>query len=152
MFFYVTIYIYTYIYTKHKKASMIYGKIECRWGIKSFLSLSNITLLFPWYVTCPSTILKFLQDFLKLALFLLSVNISSGQYLFLKPMCLLLAIFPKFISNQKEKRGFIWPKTFDLLFQKHSIYNSEKRRVPWKWLFLNFLFFLSQSVYCMPSF
>ena len=33
-------------------------------------------------------------------------------------MCLLLAVFLKVIFNQKEKRGFIWPKTFDFLFQK----------------------------------
>ena len=39
-------------------------------GFKSFLSLSNIALLFPLYVGCPPTVFKFLLDFLKLALFL----------------------------------------------------------------------------------
>ena len=50
--------------------------------------------------------------------------------IFLKSMCLLIAIFLKFIFNQKENCGFIWPKTFDLLLQKHLVYSSEKRGVP----------------------
>ena len=42
-------------------------------------------------------------------------------------MCLLLAIFLKFIFNQKEKRGVIWSKTFDFLFQKPlNIYPEKK--------------------------
>ena len=35
-------------------------------------------------------------------------------------MRILIAIFLTFIFNQKEKRAFIWPKTFDFLFQKNS--------------------------------
>ena len=46
--------------------------------------------------------------------------------IFLKSKCLLHAIFLKFIFKQKEKRGFIWPKTFDFLFQKHSNFYLEK--------------------------
>ena len=84
---------------------------------------------FPLYVRCPSTILKLSHDFLKLPLFPLSIDISSGS-IFLKSMCLLIAIFLKFIFNQKENCGFIWPKTFDLLLQKHLVYSSEKRGVP----------------------
>ena len=109
---------------------MDYGKREC-YEILSFLSLSNITLLFSLYIRCRSTILKFLQNFLKWALFPLSFDISSEQYLlltkfsiFLKLTCLLLAIFLKFIFNQKEKRGFIWPKAFNFLFQKHTKFYS----------------------------
>ena len=104
--------------------------------LKNFLSLSNITLLFPLHVRYPSTI-KFLKDFLKLALFPLSFDISSGQYLFLtkfsiflKSTCLLLVIFLKFIFNQKEKHDLkekFSPKTFDFLFQKHFNFYSEKR-------------------------
>ena len=41
-------------------------------------------------------------------------------------MCLLLAVFLKVIFGRKEKRGFIWPKTFDFLFQKPSNFYSEK--------------------------
>ena len=46
--------------------------------------------------------------------------------LFTLCMCLLLAVFLKVIFNKKEKRGFIWPKTFDFLFQKPSKFYSEK--------------------------
>ena len=49
-------------------ADKIYAVWYC--GFKSFLSLSNIALLFPLYVGCPPTVFKFLLDFLKLALFL----------------------------------------------------------------------------------
>ena len=48
-------------------------------------------------------------------------------FIFLKSTCLLLAILLKFIFNQKEKRGFIWSKTFDFLFQKPSNIYSEKK-------------------------
>ena len=41
-------------------------------------------------------------------------------------MCLLIAVFLKVIFNKKEKRGFIWPKTFDFLFQKPSNFYWEK--------------------------
>ena len=47
-----------------------------------------------------------------------------------KDFYLLLAIFLKFIFNQKEKRRFNWPKTFDFLFKKHSIFYSDKTGVP----------------------
>ena len=42
-------------------------------------------------------------------------------------MCLLLAIFLKFIFNQKEKRGFLWSETFDFLLQKSLNIYSEKK-------------------------
>ena len=93
---------------------------------KIFLSLSNITHLFLVYARISSTILKFLQGFQKLAVFPLLPLLS----IFLKSTCLLLAVFLKFIFNLKEKRGFIWSKTFDFLFQKPSNICSEKRVVP----------------------
>ena len=40
----------------------------------------------------------------------------------------MLDIFLKFIFNQKEKRGFIWSKTFDFLFQKPSNIYLEKKK------------------------
>ena len=88
-----------------------------------FLSLSNITHLFPLYARISSTISKFLQGFRKLAVFSLLPLLS----IFLKSTCLMLAIFLKFIFNLKEKRGFIWSKTFDFLFQKPSNIYSEKK-------------------------
>ena len=90
---------------------------------KFFLSLSNITHLFPLYARISSTILKFLQGFRKLAVFPLLPLLS----IFLKSTCLMLAIFLKFVFNLKEKRGFIWSKTFDFLFQKPSNIYSEKK-------------------------
>ena len=51
-------------------------KVFYRCQISPFFSLL--------YITCSSTILNFLQGFLKLTLFPLSVAISSGQYLLLK--------------------------------------------------------------------
>ena len=59
-------------------------------------------------------------------------------YFFSSQTCLLLATFLKLILKQKKKCGFIWPKTFNVLFKKHSNFYSEKRVVPWKQLFLNF--------------
>ena len=69
--------------------------------------------------------------------------------IFLKSTCLLLANL-----NQKEKRGFIWPKTFDFLTEKHSNFYSEKRgkRCFLKIPIPEFSSFLSQLVYCLPSF
>ena len=90
---------------------------------KIFLSLLNITHLFPLYVRISSTILKFSQAFRKLAVFPLLLTKFS---IFLKLMCLLLGIFLKFNFNQKEKRGFIWSKTFDFLLQKPLNIYSEK--------------------------
>ena len=87
----------------------------------------------------PIKYFKAIKDFkiLLLAFVPLTFGISSGKYLlltrfsiFLKSTCLFLAIFLKFIFNQKEKRGFNWPKRFDLLFQKRSIFYSEKTVVP----------------------
>ena len=57
---------------------MAYGKTSWYYGVKSFILFSNIALPFPLCVRCPSMILKFLQDFLKLALFALSFDIFSG--------------------------------------------------------------------------
>ena len=79
---------------------------------KIFLSLSNITHLFPVYIRISSTILKFLQVFRKLAVFPLLLTKFS---ILLKSTCLLHAIFLRFIFNQKEKRGFIWSETFNFL-------------------------------------
>ena len=52
-------------------------------------------------------------------------------------------------SNSKKKmtnsqnniyfwQSFIWLKTFNFLFQKYSIFYSEERGIPYKYLFLNF--------------
>ena len=80
-----------------------------------------------------------LKDFkiLLLAFIPLTLGISLGKHLlltkfsiFLKSTCLLLAIFLKFIFNRKEMRGFNWHKAFGFLFQKHSIFYSEKTSVP----------------------
>ena len=70
-------------------------------------------------------ILKFLKGFRKLAVFLLLL--TKFSIFFSKLTCLLLAIFIKFIFNQKEKRSFVWSKTFDFLFQKPSNFYSEKK-------------------------
>ena len=41
-------------------------------------------------------------------------------------VCVYYLCFLKVIFNQKEKCGFIWPKSFDFLFQKPSKFYSEK--------------------------
>ena len=128
--------------SKHSKWVLDYSKIEWYWGIKNFLSLSNITLS----LLCKLMILKFFQDFLKLAFFF---NLLIYLSIFLKSTCLLLDIFLKFIFSQKEKYGFIWAKTVDFLFLKHSIFYPEKNSCS-----LEFLFFLEFScllLYCVPS-
>ena len=43
---------------------------------------------------------------------------SNKVFNFPKSTCLLLAIFLKFIFNQKENHGFVWTKTFDFSFRK----------------------------------
>ena len=53
-----------------------------------------------------------LQGFRKFALFRLLLT------KFFKSTCLFLAIFLKFIFNQKEKRGFIWAKKFRFIQKK----------------------------------
>ena len=95
--------------------------------------MPNITYLFPLYARVSSTILKSSQDFGKLAAFTLLPTKFSH---FLSSTCLLFAIFIfnqfifylylQFIFSQKEKRGFIWSKTFNFLFRKTSNIHSEK--------------------------
>ena len=86
--------------------------------------MSNFTPLFPLYARISWTVLKFLQGFRKLAVFPLLLKKFS---IFHKSMCLLLAIFLKFIFNQKEQRGFLWSETFDFLLQKSLNIYSEKK-------------------------
>ena len=145
-------------------------------------------LLFPLYVRCPSAILIFLQDFLRLAFlpfilrYILRITFTSNKVFYFSQVSviachlpkiqlklerkawfylaqnfrffisktfdilfrkkdvswnncswifycftfLLLAIFLKIIFNQKEKHGFIWSKTFNFLFIKHSKIIQEK--------------------------
>ena len=119
---------------KRRKLVLDYSKSEWYCGIWSFLSLPNITLLFSLYVRCPSTILQFSQNF-KLAFFALSFDKCFGKYLLLtkfsiclKSTCLLLVNFLNFMQSersQNKKRGFIWPKTFNFLIQKHSDFYSK---------------------------
>ena len=48
-------------------------------------------------------------------------------------MCILITIFLTFNFNQEEKCAFIWPKTFDFLFQKNINFfkgSSQKKAVP----------------------
>ena len=84
-------------------------------------------------------ILKFFQDFLKSALFF---NLLIYLSIFLKSTCLLLDIFLKFIFSQKEKYSFIWTKTVDFLFLKHSIFYPENNSCS-----LEFLFFFGVFVF-----
>ena len=88
---------------------------------KFYLSLSNITHLFPLYVRISSTVLKFLQDFRKLAVFSLLLTKFS---IFLKSTCLLLAIFLKFVFSQKEsqKCSIFCLKNFEYLFRKKELF------------------------------
>ena len=110
---------------------MHHGKIEWCYGIKSFLSLSNTTLLFPLYVKCSSTTLKFLQDFLKLALFpryiFRRIFTSNRVFYFSQINVFTARHLSKIFPQSEKKRGFIWPKTFDFSFEKLSIFYSEKR-------------------------
>ena len=91
---------------------------------KIFLSLSNITHLFPVYIRISSTILKFLQVFWKLAVFPLLLTKVS---ILLKSTCLLHAIFIKFIFDEKEKRRFIWSETFNFLL--NLVFIQKKREI-----------------------
>ena len=89
-----------------------------------FLSVLNITHLFPLYISISPAVLKFLKGFWKLAVFSLLLTKFS---IFLKSTCLFLAVFLKFIFSQKERRGFIWPEMINFLFQNPSNFYSEKK-------------------------
>ena len=80
---------------------------------------------------CSSTILKFLQDFLKISFFSFTFRYIF-RIAFTPNKVSYFSIFPKFIVSQKEKRGFIWPKTLDFLFHQHSNLYSEKIIICWK--------------------
>ena len=62
----------------------------------------------------------------------------SNFSIFLKSTCFLFVIFAKFIFSQKENCGFIWPKTFDFLFQIKSNIHSEKKSCSLKVAVLEF--------------
>ena len=94
-----------------------------------FLSLSNITHLFPLHVKISSTILKLLQGFRKWAVFPLLLTKST---IFLKSRCLLLAII------QKENVALFGPKRSIFCFKNLQIFMQKKKVVPWRKLFLNF--------------
>ena len=123
---------------------LYYSKIECYRGSKSFPSLSNIILFFPLYVRRPLTILKFLQDILKIALFSLPFNkgffnkgfffipkkqkkifritfTSNNFSIFLKSTYLLFTVFLKFIFSQKGKGGLYGPKLSISYFESIQI-------------------------------
>ena len=93
---------------------------------KIFLSLSNITHLLPMDIRISSMILKFLQVFRKLAVFPLLLTKFS---ILLKSMCLLHAIFVRFIFNQKEKCGFIWSERFSCFLLNLPIFIQKKRAI-----------------------
>ena len=105
---------------KRRKLVLDYGKLEWYCGIKSFLSLSNITLLFPLYVRCLSTISKFLQDYLKLALFVLSFDISSGKYL--------LLYISKIYVQSERKASFYLVQNFQFLISETLDFQFRKKR------------------------
>ena len=91
--------------------------VEWYCGIQSYIIsiIVKYHSFFPFYVRCPSTILKFLQDLLKLAFFFIFRYIFGMSFTWNKVFyfsqvhvfsaCHLLI----FILNQKEKHGFIWP-------------------------------------------
>ena len=119
-----------------------------------FSIIATYHFLFHLYVWwCPWTISKFLQCFLKLVFFPLSFDISSGKHLiltkfslFLKPTCLLLGIFLKFIFDHKEKHGFIWHKT-SFFVSKTSDFLFKKKRCSLKTALPEFSIFSEVNVF-----
>ena len=110
---------------------------------KFFLSLSNITHLFPLHVRISSTDLKFLQGFRKLDVFSLLLTKFS---IFLKSTCLFLAIFLKFILIQKKsvvsfslKHSIFYFKTLQIFIQKKREITFNFRKIfvkqTWTWTF-----------------
>ena len=66
-----------------------------------------------------------------------SIYSSQKFPFFFKTTCLLLAIFPKFAFNQKEKFRFIWAQTSDFIISKTFDFLSKKRIIRWNQLLLN---------------
>ena len=92
----------------------------------SGIVVENFPIIVKYYPNIiSSTILKFLQGFQKLAVFPLLLTKFS---IFLKSMCLLLAILLKFIFNQKEKHGFFGPKRSIFYFKNLLIFFRKKEK------------------------
>ena len=96
-------------FKRHKRV-LNYCKIGCYCIVKSFLSLSQITLLFPFYVRCTSTILTFLRDSLKLALFFLiflyifGIIFTSNKVFYFPQINLFFACSLVKIYHQSERK------------------------------------------------
>ena len=112
---------------KRCKRVLDYGKIEWCCGIKSFLSLSNIPFSLVRY---PSNF-KILTRFSEISSvsfifrYIFRIIFVSNKVFYFSPVKVFFSChLSKFIFYQKEKRGFIWPKTFDCLFWKQSNFYS----------------------------
>ena len=112
-------------------------------------------LLFPLNVRCPSAILIFLQDFLRLAFFpfilryILRITFTSNKVFYFSQVNIIACHLPKIQLKLERKAWFYLPKTFDFLFQKHLIFYSGKR------MFLETTvleFSIVSHFYCLPFF
>ena len=112
-------------------------------------------LLFPLNVRCPSAILIFLQDFLRLAFFpfilryILRITFTSNKVFYFSQVNIIASHLPKIQLKLERKAWFYLPKTFDFLFQKHLIFYSGKR------MFLETTvleFSIVSHFYCLPFF
>ena len=83
----------------------------------------------PFFFLCmldPINDFKVLTRFCKISflsfifryIFKITSTSNTRFPVFFKPACLLIAIFLKFIFNQKENHYFIWLKTFNFLFRR----------------------------------
>ena len=101
------------------------GKIAWYRGLK-FLYHCQILPIFSF----PFVRQNLMNDFKVLTRFseISCISFTSNKvFYFFQVNMFLLAIFLKFIFIQKEKRSFVWSKTFDFLFQNPSNFYSEKK-------------------------
>ena len=62
--------------------------------------------------------------------YIFRITFTSNKVFYFSQVSVFVAYHLSRIYLQSEKKGgFIWPKTFNFLFQKHSNFYSEKRVV-----------------------
>ena len=90
-----------------------YCKTERYCSIESFLLLSNITLLFSFYVRCLSNILKLLQNVLKLAFlfynfwYIFSIAFISNKVFYFSQVSMAIACYLSKIYLQSGSKAWI---------------------------------------------
>ena len=121
-----------------------------------FSIIATYHFLFHLYVWwCPWTISKFLQCFLKLVffwyIFRKTFNFNK-VFSFSKANVFIAWHLSKIYLRSQRKAWFYLAQNFIFRFKNIRFFIQKKRGVPWKQLFLNFLFFLKSTCLLLATF